>query len=132
MALSAQLMASMDDEHLVAALLSELDPLTSTAAEQELLARLEGLLDQKRENKPVIDLLNKYEIPADELEALIKAHPASFKDMTAILSMLDAEGYDELDPLKADLEMLSEFRAIANDPGKDAARLFNLITTAQE
>ena len=132
MALSAQLMASMDDDHLVTALHAELDPLTSTAAEQELLTRFEALLDKQRDIKPVTDLLDEYEIPAADLDDVIKSHPGSFKDMAAILRLLDKAGIEEPDQLAEALELLSKFRAIANDLGENAARLFNLITTAQE
>ena len=44
--LTAQLAASMDDEHLLASARAEIDPLTSTALELELLERFERLLDE--------------------------------------------------------------------------------------
>lgn len=47
MALTAQLMASMDDGHLLASIEAELDPLTSTAIEQELTKRLANVLGER-------------------------------------------------------------------------------------
>lgn len=130
MALSAQLMASMDDDHLVTALHAELDPLTSTATEQELLTRFEALLDEKDDE--LQQAVNNHDLTAECINKLGDA-PIVNADQTAkLLEVIGDEGYDDPAVLKADLELLSKFRAIANDLGENAARLFNLITTAQE
>ena len=49
-----------------------------------------------------------------------------------LLEVIGDEGYDDPETLKADLALLTKFRAIANDMGDTADRLFQLITTAQE
>lgn len=113
MAMSAQLMASMDDDHLVAALLSELDPMTSTAAEQELLSRLEGLLDQKREVKPLDDALATSEVLPEEIPAVLS-------------TMSEFSCYDAGD-LRAKLERADKFYSIAQEAGDAFSRLNDLV-----
>lgn len=47
--LSADFLAQMDDEHLLAVAFAEQDPSTSTPLELELTRRLQALLDNERE-----------------------------------------------------------------------------------
>lgn len=130
--LTAQLAASMDDEHLLASARAEIDPLTSTALELELLERFERLLDEASEHKPVADLLEEYEVGTDDVKAVIESHPASLKDQAALLSLLNDQEIHEPDQLKELLELAAEFRALANDAGDFFTRLNDLLTTNQE
>lgn len=123
--LTAQLAKSMDDEHLLASARAEIDPLTSTALELELLDRFERLLDEASELKPVADLLEEY-------EAVIESHPASLKDQAALLSLLNDQDIYEPDQLKALLDTSDKFRALASDAGDFFTRLNDLVTTNQE
>lgn len=130
--LTAQLAKSMDDEHLLASARAEIDPLTSTALELELLDRFERLLDEASEHKPVADLLEEYEVATDDVKAVIESHPASLKDQAALLSLLNDQDIHEPDQLKAELELAAKFRALANDAGDFFTRLTDLVTTNQE
>ena len=130
--LTAQLAKSMDDEHLLASARAEIDPLTSTALELELLDRFERLLDEASEHKPVADLLEEYEVATDDVRAVIESHPASLKDQAALLSLLNDQDIHEPDQLKAELELAAKFRALANDAGDFFTRLNDLVTTNQE
>ena len=130
--LTAQLAKSMDDEHLLASARAEIDPLTSTALELELLERFERLLDEASEHKPVADLLEEYEVGTDDVKAVIESHPASLKDQAALLSLLNGQDIHEPDQLKELLELAAEFRALANDAGDFFTRLNDLLTTNQE
>jgi hypothetical protein len=130
--LTAQLAASMDDEHLLASARAEIDPLTSTALELELLERFERLLDEASEHKPVADLLEEYEVGTDDVKAVIESHPASLKDQAALLSLLNDQEIHEPDQLKELLELTAKFRALANDAGDFFTRLNDLLTTNQE
>lgn len=130
--LTAQLAASMDDEHLLASARAEIDPLTSTALELELLERFERLLDEASEHKPVADLLEEYEVGTDDVKAVIESHPASLKDQAALLSLLNDQDIHEPDQLKELLELAAKFRALANDAGDFFTRLNDLLTTNQE
>ena len=126
--LTAQLMASMDDEHLLASARAEIDPLTSTALELELLERFERLLEEYE----VADLLEEYEVGTDDVKAVIESHPASLKDQAALLSLLNDQDIHEPDQLKELLELAAKFRALANDAGDFFTRLNDLLTTNQE
>jgi hypothetical protein len=130
--LTAQLMKSMDDEHLLASARAEIDPLTSTALELELLERFERLLDEASEYKPVADLLEEYEVGTDDVKAVIESHPASLKDQATLLSLLNDQDIHEPDQLKELLELAAKFRALANDAGDFFTRLTDLVTTNQE
>ncbi|GAB3190724.1 hypothetical protein [Hydrogenophaga aquatica] len=120
--LTAQLAKSMDDEHLLASARAEIDPLTSTALELELLDRFERLLDEQHDNEGVRALSEEYELTADDMRAVIESHPASLKD----------QDIHEPDQLKAELELAAKFRALANDAGDFFTRLNDLVTTNQE
>lgn len=130
--LTAQLAKSMDDEHLLASARAEIDPLTSTALELELLDRFERLLDEASEHKPVADLLEEYEVATDDVKAVIESHPGSLKDQAALLSLLNDQDIHEPDQLKELLDFAAEFRALASDAGDFFTRLNDLVTTNQE
>lgn len=130
--LTAQLAKSMDDEHLLASARAEIDPLTSTALELELLDRFERLLDEASKHKPVADLLEEYEVATDDVKAVIESHPASLKDQAALLSLLNDQDIHEPDQLKALLDTSDKFRALASDAGDFFTRLNDLVTTNQE
>lgn len=130
--LTAQLAKSMDDEHLLASARAEIDPLTSTALELELLDRFERLLDEASEHKPVADLLEEYEVATDDVKAVIESHPASLKDQAALLSLLNDQDIHEPDQLEALLDFAAKFRALASDAGDFFTRLNDLVTTNQE
>lgn len=130
--LTAQLAKSMDDEHLLASARAEIDPLTSTALELELLDRFERLLDEQHDNEGVRALSEEYELTADDMRAVIESHPASLKDQAALLSLLNDQDIHEPDQLKELLELAAEFRALANDAGDFFTRLNDLLTTNQE
>ena len=130
--LTAQLAKSMDDEHLLASARAEIDPLTSTALELELLDRFERLLDEASEHKPVADLLEEYEVGTDDVKAVIESHLASLKDQAALLALLNDQDIHEPDQLKALLDTSDKFRALANDAGDFFTRLNDLVTTNQE
>lgn len=70
--LTPQIMKMMDTGHLVASARAEIDPLTSTPLELELLDRLETMLDEQSANQPLVDLLNDQDIrEPDQLEELL-------------------------------------------------------------
>lgn len=130
--LTAQLAKSMDDEHLLASARAEIDPLTSTALELELLERFERLLDEQHDNEGVRALSEEYELTADDMRAVIESHPASLKDQAALLALLNDQDIHEPDQLKALLDTSDKFRALANDAGDFFTRLNDLVTTNQE
>lgn len=130
--LTAQLMKSMDADHLVASARAELDPLTSTSLELELLDRLETLLYEAHDNQPIADLLDEYEVSTDDVKAVIESHPASLKGQAALLSLLNDQDIHEPDQLKELLDFAAKFRALASDAGDLFTRLNDLVSTNQE
>ena len=130
--LTAQLAKLMDDAHLLASARAEIDPLTSTALELELLDRFERLLDEASEHKPVADLLEEYEVGTDDMRAVIDSHPASLKDQAALLSLLNDQEIHEPDQLKALLDTSDKFYDIASDAGDVFTRLSELAASTQE
>ncbi len=105
--LTPQLMKSMDIDRLVASARAEIGPLTSTPLELELLDRIETLLDEADNQRPIADLLDEYEASADDIRALLGSHPASLKDQAALLSLLNDHGIEEPGQLKALIDLVS-------------------------
>lgn len=128
--LTVQLMESMDDAHLVAVLRAEQDPLTSSAAEIELLARLEAKLDEIA--PAMADVLYEYDVTPEALEAIHQSHPCSLKEMAELLKALSNAEIHTPEQLAAVIAMATSIKGIANDAGDAFTRLSQLITTAQE
>lgn len=128
----AQLMKSMAIDHLVASARAEIDPLTSTPLELELLDRLETLLDEQEESKPLADLLDEYEVSTDDMKAVIESHPASLKDQAALLSLLNDQDLYTPDQLKELLDLAAKFRALASDAGESSTRLHDLVVSLNQ
>lgn len=113
--LTPQLMALMDDHHLVAALRAEFDPLTSTPAEQELLKRIEKLLDEQKDDSPLEDSLVTACVERDELPAILKAMEEHYCSTAS--------------ELRSKLERADKFYDIASEAGDVITRLNDLINT---
>lgn len=128
--LTAQLMKSMDDRHLVASLYAEQDPLTSSAAEIELLTRFEALLDEV--DGDLNEAVAEFDFEAKHIKSLGDALIQSTENTVAILEVIGAAGFDDPELLKAELELAAKFRALANDAGDFFTRLNDLVTTNQE
>lgn len=128
--LTAQLMKSMDDRHLVASLYAEQDPLTSSAAEIELLTRFEALLDEV--DGDLNEAVAEFDFEAKHIKSLGDALIQSTENTVAILKVIGAAGFDDPELLKAELELAAKFRALANDAGDFFTRLNDLVTTNQE
>lgn len=113
--LTPQLMANMDDAHLIAAVRSEIDPMTSTSLEIELLKRFERMLDEKRDDAPLDDALEDTFIEHEQLPEFIK--------------VLSEFGAADLAVLRQKLERADKFYDIANEAGDAITRLNDLINT---
>jgi hypothetical protein len=129
--LTAKLMKSMDDHHLLASARAEQDPLTSSAAEIELLARFERLLDEASEHKPVAEAVEEFDFEAKDIEALGDALIQNTSNTVALLEAIAQAGIDDPESLKADLDLVKKFRALTEDAGDVFTRLSQL-TTEQE
>ena len=127
--LTAQLMKSMDDRRLVASIYADQDPLTSSAAEIELLARFEALLDEK--NEDLTEAADEFEFDAKQIKALGDALILNTDTTVALLSAIGDAGIDTPETLKAELELAKKFRALTEDAGDVFTRLSQL-TTEQE
>ena len=126
--LTANLMALMDDAHLVSAIEAELDPLASTDIERELLSRFETKIDGDADYAEIIAVIDEFEIEAKELRELADAR---IGDATlAILKVISDAGIDSADSLQAELDLAKSFSALAEDAGDTITRLSQLITGA--
>lgn len=128
--LDAQTLSCMSDDQLAQHLHVALDPLTSTAAEAELLKRFEELLDER---SPEIDsALDEYNFDAAGIKTLGDALIVDASNSAALLSILNENDLNDPDSLKAELELAEQFRALVEDAGDVFTRLSDLSTTAQE
>ena len=123
--LTANLMASMGDEHLIAALRAEIDPLTSTSIEIELLNRFEKVL----QHSSIIDLVEEHEINDSEITALGEALAIGIANLSATVALLDEFSATEPGTLREKLERADKFYDIAGDAGDVIARLNDLVNS---
>lgn len=128
--LTAQLAKSMDDEHLLASARAEIDTLTSTALELELLERFERLLDER--NGDINEAIGEFDFEAEDINALGDALILDTSNTVALLKVIGEAGFDNPELLKAALELDAKFHALANDAGDFFTRLNDLLTTNQE
>jgi hypothetical protein len=118
MPLTPELMKLMDNGHLIAAVRCELDPLTSTPLELELLNRLEAALDTAIDFSPVSDEMEAQGIEQTELIEMIKALEDHY--------VIDAAS------LREKLKRADDFYTIAADlQGDVLSRLNTLIQSTQ-
>lgn len=90
--MTAQLMAAMSDEHLVAAIRAEHDPLTSTAIEDELLARFERAISSEV-------TFEDYDVTKEQIETILEAHPADADVLAMLLAALNDAGIHGVESL---------------------------------
>lgn len=134
--LTAQLMKSMDDRHLCASIYAEQDPLTSSAAEMELLTRFEALLDEV--DGDLNEAVGEFGFTAKDIKNLGDALILDTNNTVALLQVIGEAGIDGLpridtpESLKADLDLAKKFRALVEDAGDVFTRLSDLLTTEQE
>lgn len=128
--LTAQLMKLMDDRHLCASIYAEQDPLTSSAAEMELLTRFEALLDEV--DGDLNDAVGEFDFTAKDIKNLGDALITDADNTVALLRILAKADINTPESLKADLDLVKKFRALVEDAGDVFTRLSDLLTTEQE
>lgn len=153
MNLSAQLLASLDDDHLIASMHQVFDPLTSTPAEVELLKRFESIIDDSAANSEIAEAADEFEFTADHirkfgevasenvedtfalLEALYQADITNVTDWNSQRALLDAlaeAGIESVEQLQACGALAEQFRSLMSDAGDVFTRLSQLAKTTQE
>lgn len=123
---------------------NQLDDLTSSDIERELLRRLEAT------DTELFEAASEAEFTADQLTNLAQAMEGfpvqevtqllgvmleadiDAKPLINILNVLDDAGITEPDELKEALGFATKFQAIANDAGDVLARLSTLVSETQE
>lgn len=149
--IAAQTLALMDDSHLIMSLRSDMDPLTSTPTEVELLRRLELAIDNGAE-PDIAEAIANHEFTAAELNklgegigevdealALIEALAdievdtiADWKPQRELLDALSDAGIESAEQLTRRLELATKFEALLEDAGDVFTRLSQLTQTAKE
>lgn len=124
------LMAQMDHGHLIAAVHCETDPLTSTALERELLARLEACVDEH--DDALIEVAEAYDFAAEDIKTLGDALIENAPVTAALLKALDAAGIHDPEALTSRLTLAEQFCALADDAGDVFTRLAQLTPTTEQ
>lgn len=132
MPLTPELMKLMDNGPLIAAVRCELDPLTSTPLELELLRRLEVNLDSEDELSEFAEVAENHDLTAEDFARLADALIVDTDTTVALLGVINDEGYDAATALRRILDIANDFHAIAADLQGDAIhRLNTLIQSTQ-
>ena len=109
MTLTASLMASMSHDHLLSAVEAELDPMTTTDIERELVKRLDAF----QQYVPLIKALDDAGLDAGDMQDIAEA-------------MADHYCHTPAD-LRAKLERADKFYDIAAEAGDVISRINDLI-----
>jgi len=122
---------TLDDETLLRHAHAELDELTSSPLEIELMKRFEATLNEQDAIRPLLDYLDDadHQVDTDELQDhLSLLNDFSTLNIRALMEAITDAGIDDVESLKARLSRADEFDAIANDAGDLFARLNTLAT----
>jgi len=129
---------------------TQIDDLTSSDIEREALRRLEAAEQRMQNAEGFPALADEYSLTADEVRSMVEAHPGTHEEivgllaaladkgiespkaLTAFLQHLDKAGITEPDELKAELELATKFKSLANDAGDLFNRLHTLTEATQE
>lgn len=125
---------NLDDNELLRLAHIELDPLTSTELERELLRRFEDNAAITAENEPLLQALADHEHGTDdpaELTKLLDEHAkvSEFVHAVAMLEVLSEFDFDNPAALKKVLERDAKFENVMNDLAEPLASLQALATT---
>lgn len=94
----------------------EADPIVTSSLERELVARLDRLLDEREENKPLLDAVSEAGLDAEDLKVLL-----------GLLREFDATNPEVLREV---LEWADKLTVIAKEAGDVVERLAKLIEGA--
>lgn len=128
--LSAQYLKQLSDSELVRIASHEINDLTSSALEIELLARLEQVTDSIEPAEELMALTTDYGIDTAQVRNLLESHPETVETMADLLKALNDEDIHSVDQLKQLITFRKEFRALASDAGDVFERLSTFSTNA--
>lgn len=111
---------------------TQIDDLTSSDIERELLRRLETAEAQMEEAEGFLALAAEYDLTAEDVRSIIEAHPGTAKELAELLALLDEHGVLFIGELKTLLTQADNFRSLANDAGDVFSRLHSLTEQIQE
>lgn len=111
---------------------NQIDDLTSSEIERELLRRLESTAEQIEEAEGFLALAEEYDLTAEDARSIIEAHPGTAKELAELLALLDEHGVLFIGELKTLLTQADNFRSLANDAGDVFSRLHTLTEQIQE
>lgn len=111
---------------------SQINELTSTALEVELLRRLEERAADDDQEEAVLERAAEYDLDADGISKLGEALILNATNSAELLSAIGEAGYDNATALKADLQLAENFSALACDAGDVLTRLSELAAATNE
>lgn len=125
--LTAHVMKLMGDEHLVATIRADFDPLTATDIEIELLHRFEKMTDGSADNAEMNAALDEFDITAKDIKTFGDALVEDVTTSAAILKVIHEAGISSATAMQAELDLARRFSALAEDAGDTFFRLSKLI-----
>lgn len=123
-------LAKLSDDEVLRIARAEINDLTSTALEVELLKRLEALLEDTDEPDAFYEAAMDHNLNALGIAQLGEALIDGAENTAALLRVLADAGYETPEALKADLATAGKFAELANDAGDVFSRLSSLTETA--
>lgn len=109
---------------------NQINELTSTALEVELLRRLEERAADDAEEEAVLERAAEFDLDADGIRKLGEALILNASNSAELLSAIGEAGFDSAAEVKREFTLAQQFRALASDAGDAFARLSTLTETA--
>lgn len=128
--LNRHVMKLMSDAHLIASVEQQLDAITSTDIELELLDRFKAL--HAVADSHMAEVIDEFSFTADQLATFGNALIGNVDSSVQLLQAIGDAGFDSVKQLKEELELARQFRALASDAGDAFTRLHTLATVTQE
>ncbi len=140
--LSANYLRQLDNTELVRIASHEVNDLTSTPLEVELLARLEPLIDTDLRKvadehdtdasyiNDLLEAIGDFQIEPGQLRQVLESHPSSLSEMASLLALLNDHDIHSRDQLEKLIAFSNEFRSLASDAGDVFERLSTFATNA--
>ncbi|SDJ32002.1 hypothetical protein QRO11_12145 [Paracidovorax citrulli] len=122
-------LARLSNDEVLRIARAEINDLTSTALEVELLKRLEALLDDTDEPAAIYDAAADHDLNAESIAQLGAALIDGAENTAALLHVLADAGYESPEALKTGLATAAKFAALAIDAGDVLSRLSSLTET---
>lgn len=118
---------SMNDEELLRYASQNLNSLTSTDMERELIKRFDALLQSEDDYAPLVEIFNNHSFEVTDLQLLADALIVDSGNTAKLLAAIEKAGIDTPEELTKALDLAKDFERLALDNGEAINALNDLV-----